>query len=161
MVDRSDLIAEHFQYLTEAYGLSRAQQEFAPQTMGNACVYFQSPVIGIRIAIDRNQVLVNIGDPAWPTREWLEFSQVLGYFAPAVIAYDFGEKTEKNTWDELVALQLGRLALILRQQCEPLLRGEVAMDAIVKHVRDNRAAEMREHFDKLSPGFSDNYPGQP
>jgi hypothetical protein len=115
---------------------------YDPEMMGNAIVVFKSSKAGIDVVIDRNQVLMTLGDPMESRNEWFEFSNVLKYFAPSLeSAYVFTEKTVENTWDEVIETQLDRLALILRQYCEPILRGDLSMKEEIKKIQENRKAE--------------------
>lgn len=147
MSDRADLIVQNFDYLINIYGFRIDRKEYDPQTMGNAIVVFKSPKFGIEVVIDRNQVLISIGEQLDPRMEWFEFSDVVKYFAPyAEDVYIFPDKTSGNTWNNVIEIQLRRLAVILRQYCEPLLKGESWMKAELKKIEEKRAAEMLKKF---------------
>ena len=147
MSDRADLIVQHFGYLINDYGFRIERKEFDPQTMGNAVVVFKSSKFGIEIVIDRNQVLISIGEQLDPRMQWFEFSDVVKYYAPdAEAVYVFPDKTAENTWDEVVEIQLRRLATILRQYCELLLKGESWMKEEIKKIEKKRASEILKKF---------------
>jgi hypothetical protein len=146
MVDRSDLIIQYFGYLINEFGFRVEQKVFDPQTMGNAFVVFESSEIGIEIVIDRNQVLIKLGDKMEPREKWFEFSDVLKYFSPSEEAYIFYEKTEDHTWDEAIEAQLKRLAIIVLQYCEPILRGRLEMKKELKAIEEKRVAKMLKRF---------------
>ncbi len=147
MNDRSDLIVQHFRYLIDEYDFKIEQKEFDPSAMGNAIVIFNSIKIGVEIVIDRDQVLISIGNRSDPRREWFEFSDVVKYFAPSMNnVYDFPEKTPDITWDEVVETQLTRLAVILRESCKPLLRGESLARTEIKKIEKERVDKMFGKF---------------
>ncbi len=129
MRDRSDLITHYFEYLITEFGFHIEQKEFDYQMFGNAFVRFKSTKVGIEVVIDRNQVLISLGDITKPRREWLEFSEVLRYFSPTEIAYIFYAKSENMAWDEAVEAQLKRTSYLLRRYCEPILMGNVETNA--------------------------------
>ncbi len=127
MVDRTDWILQYFGYLVDEYGFHVEKQEFLPQGMGNAYVLFESTKTGIEVVIDRNQVLIAMGDRAEPRRNWFEFSDVIKYFAPSEVAYIFYEGKNKLTWDEAVKAQLSRTSILLHTYCEPMIMGRLEM----------------------------------
>jgi len=111
--------------------------------MGNAVVVFKSPKFGIEVVIDRNQALISIGEQVDPRMEWFEFRDVVMYYAPdAENVYVFPEKSDENTWDEIVETQLRRLAIVLRKYCDPLLKGESWEKEEIKKIEEDRASEM-------------------
>lgn len=143
MDDRSDLIAKYFAYLVQEYGFHIERKEFDSQAMGNAVVVLKSSSIGIEIVVDRNQVLMSIGNLLDTRKQWFEFTDVVKYYAPSVDnVYIFPEKTHENTWDEIVESQLSRLATILRQYCEPLLIGKFWRKEEIEKIQENRKAEL-------------------
>jgi len=143
MSDRADLIVQHFGYLVNEYGFRVERKEFDRQTMGNAVVVFKSPKFGIEVVIDRNQALISIGEQVDPRMEWFEFRDVVMYYAPdAENVYVFPEKSDENTWDEIVETQLRRLAIVLRKYCDPLLKGESWEKEEIKKIEEDRASEM-------------------
>lgn len=151
MIDRADLIVKYFNYLVSEYGFRIEQKEFAPEVMGNAVVVFKSPTVGVEIVVDRDQVLVSMGDQKELRRQWFEFSDVLKHFAPSIKeAYIFPEKTSENTWNEVVEIQMRRLADILRQYCEPFLKGDLSGKEQIKQIEEKRTAELFEYLNSSS-----------
>ncbi len=151
MKDRADLIVQYFRYLVDEYGFKIEQKEFDPSAMGNAIVIFKSEKIGIEVVIDRDQVLISIGDQSDPRKEWFEFSDVVKYSFPSIEnVYNFTEKTADSTWDDAVESQLHRLSVMLLQYCEPLLKGKPLMRAEIKKIEEERVARM---FGKFQKGF--------
>jgi hypothetical protein len=147
MQNRSDLIVKKFEYLIVEYGFEVKEKNFDPEAMGNAYVIFMSLKNGIEIVVDRNDVLIAIGDSAEPRQDWFEFSDVVGYYAPSMESvYHFPEKTEDQTWDEFVEVQLDRLSGTLRQICEPLLRGESLKKKEIKKIEEQRVSDMFGKF---------------
>jgi hypothetical protein len=147
MSDRADLIVKYFDFLINEYHFRMERKEFDPQMMGNAVVVFKSSKFGLEIVIDRNQVLISIGEQLDARREWFEFSDVVKYYSPeAEDAYVLPDKTPENTWDDVVENQLRRLSVMLRQYCQPLLKGELWMKEELKKIEKKRAAEMYKKF---------------
>ena len=127
MSDRTDWIIQYFGFLVNDYGFRVEEKEFTPQMMENAYVLFTSLKTGIEVVIDRNQVLISMGDKSEAKEFWFEFSDVLRYFAPSEVPYIFYERTDDMTWDEAVKAQLSRTSILLRCFCEPMLKGELRM----------------------------------
>lgn len=147
MRDRAELIVQYFDYLTNEYRFHIERKEFDPQAMGNAVVVFKSLKFGIEIVIDRNQALISIGEQLDPRMQWFELSDVVKYYAPYEEGvYVFPDKTPENTWDDVVEIQLRRLSTILRQYCEPLLKGESWMKEEIKKIEKKRAGEILKKF---------------
>jgi hypothetical protein len=146
MIDRVELITKYFKYLVSDYGFIITQQEFDYSSMGNAFVIFKSPRVGVEVVIDRNQVLITIGDEKDNPRDWFEFSSVLNYFSPLVNAYEFPDKTEINTWDGVVETQLDRLSIILLQYCEPILKGDLTMKKDIQRIQEKNKAKLLVGF---------------
>lgn len=152
MNDRADLIVQHFNYLVDEYGFRIERKEFNPGAMGDAIVVFTSANLGIEIVIDRNQVLLRIGDQSDPRGAWFEFSDVVKHFAPSLDnVYDAPEKTPERTWDDVVEAQLAKLALVLRESCTPLLRGESLAKTEIKKIEKKR---VNQRFGKFFRGSS-------
>jgi hypothetical protein len=138
MIDRSDLILQCFGFLISDYGFQVDQKEFDASAMGNAYMVFISSKIGIEIVIDRNQVLIALGDRSKPRNKWFDFSHVLGYFSnSSEAAYLFPEKSPENTWDEIVLIQLNRLAHLLQHYCDRLLKGDLSMEGEIRVIEQN------------------------
>jgi hypothetical protein len=158
MMDNSDLIIQYFGYLITEFGFS---VEKDPHAMGNAFAIFKSSQVGIEIVIDRSQVLIALGDPMEARKKWLDYSYVLEYLSPSAVAYLdiaqlFDERrahhtSNKDTWDEVLEFQLRGLASMLRQYCEPILKGEPGMKQVIKEIKEKDFAEMLKHLNKSSP----------
>ena len=127
MDDRTDWIIQSFRYLIDEYGFHVDEKEFSPQMMGNAYVLFKSSKIGIEVVIDRNQVLISVGEQSEPRDKWFEFGDVLKYFAPSEVEYVFYERTDDMTWDEAVKAQLSRTSILLNRTCAPIIEGEIGI----------------------------------
>ena len=156
LIDRSDLIIQHFVYLIKEYDFIIENKEFDPSSMGNAFVIFKSSRVGIEIVIDRNQVLIALGDQTEPRENWLDYNDVLHYFAPLEVAYSnldklFDEKRANNrsntdTWDEVLEFQLNRVGFMLRRYCEPILKGDLSMIKDIKEIEEKRVTEMLKRW---------------
>jgi hypothetical protein len=133
----------------DEYGFSVVHEVYSPGIMGNAVVVFKSDTTGIKIVVDRSQVLVNIGKLTMPEEEWFELSDIVHFYAPALEdVYVFPRDFQNN--QDTVELQVGRLAQIIRQYCEPLLKGDFSDENQIKEIEKKRVADMLEHFKKLS-----------
>ncbi|MEW5868719.1 MAG: hypothetical protein AB1894_05535 [Chloroflexota bacterium] len=125
------LIKQYFQYLMDEYGFCVDREQYSPDTMGNAEVVVKLDSTTVQVVIDRSQVLIKVGATEWSERKWLDFAAVARYFDPSLKeAYVFPEVAEMR-----VEIQLDRLAHMLRQDCEPVLRGDFSM---AKQIRERR-----------------------
>jgi hypothetical protein len=153
MTNRSDLIVQYFGFLVSEYEFRIEEKEFSPQAMGNAVVVFMSSAVGVEIVVDRDQVLIRMGSKKDQRKLWFEFSDVLKYFAPSIEkAYIFPEKTLENTGDEIVESQIKRLSSILRQHCEPFLKGDLSSKNRIKLFEEKRTAELLEYLNSTPRG---------
>jgi len=157
---RSDLILQYFGYLITEFNFSVEKKVFDPGTMGNAFVIFISSQVGIEIVIDRDQLLMTMGDPMEPREKRIEYSAVLQYFAPSEVAYSdpaqlFNEKranhlSNKETWDEVVETRLHRVAFMLRRYCEPILNGKLGIKKVIEEIKEKNRIEMLQWLDKFN-----------
>ena len=138
MTNRDDLIVQHFEYLITEYGFSVTRKERDPRPNWNAYVVFESSKIGIRVAVEMNEIGIDMGNYSDSVYEWLDFRNIMKYYAPQIKeVYVLTRKTPETTWDDAVETQLVRLSWLLREYCEPLLRGEnIAKDEIKKIGKD-------------------------
>jgi hypothetical protein len=64
--------------------------------------------------------------------------------------YIFPEKTVDSTWEDVIDEQLNRLSLILRQYCDPLLKGDFEMKEEIRKIEKQRTDEMLEKFHQMA-----------
>lgn len=142
-----ELITLYFNYLITDFGFHVQKRLFDYSAMGNAIVEFRSSSIGIEIVTDRNAVSISVGDQLDEKREWVEFAFVLKHYAPALEhVYVYPEYTPGNTWDDIVLPQLDRLAKILRDYCEPLLKGDLSAMEKIKKIEREEVAKMEAEW---------------
>jgi hypothetical protein len=145
----NELIKKHFNYLINDYGFSIDREEHSTEQMGNAYIVYVSRAIAIMIVVDRSQVLLNLGEPSWPEREWFEFTDVVSFFNSSITeVYNFSESPIDHR--AYVEKQVQYLAYILRVNCEPLLRGDFSMQNQIREIEQKRVLEMLESFHELS-----------
>lgn len=148
----NELIKKAFMFLIDEYGYTVESEIYSPEIMGNSVVIYNSQSTGIKVVVDRSQVLINIGELSLPEKEWLEFGDVIKYFNPEINeAYDFSRGSLDN--QAYIESQAKRLALLLRQYCDPLLRGDFSMQNRIKEIEKDRVTKMFEHFKKLSEDY--------
>jgi hypothetical protein len=151
MTTSDSLIKQYFQYLIDTYGFFIDHEQYSPEIMGNTEIVYKSTQIGIRIIIDRGQVLVNIGNPSWPESDWFEFSDVVHYFSPEVkFIYAFQDNVQDEQID--VEAQIKRVARMCNQYCGPILRGDFSMQEQIRKIEEKRVAEMLRYFNSQSQG---------
>ena len=149
MFDPTEFIKQHFQYLVDEYSFSIDHEGYSPEVMGNAEVVLKSASTVVKVVVDRSQVLLNIGELSWPEKDWFEFSDVVQFFNPNLKeVYDFSVGSLDN--QAYIESQTKRLALLLRQFCEPLLIGDFSMQDEIREIEKKRVTAMLEHFEKLS-----------
>jgi len=146
-----DIIKRHFEYLIREYNFQIISEKFSPQIMGNTYITYCSASIGVRVTIDRSQVLINIGDILDSTKEWFDFSDVITFFNSSIEnPYIFIEKTYKNKEEDIIEPQVERLASLLHQNCDAMLKGELRMKEKIKDIEKKRIAELLVKFNKRS-----------
>jgi hypothetical protein len=147
MKDNSELIIQNLGFLTDVYNFRISRQEFDITAMGNAIVVFSSSKYNIEIVIDRNQVLISIGESKDNRDNWFEFVDVMKYYAPhETDIYQFPEKTKFITTEDIITSQLTRLAQLIRHNCEPILLGKNWNKVELKKIEGNRTAEFMNNL---------------
>ena len=144
----SEIIKTHFYNLMEKYGLSVLRESYSPKVLGNAEVVFTSDVAGIQVVVDRNQVLISIGNISWSEDSWFELTDVMGHYAPDQDAYIFLDK-EQNEQVSIEA-QVIRTARILDEYCRPLLEGDFSHTDQIRDLEAKRVTEMKKRFEDIS-----------
>lgn len=119
---KTEIIKAKFQFLLDEYGYSVQRELYSPEVMGNALVVFVSSTTGMMVVVDRDQVLVNIGDVSRPEKEWYEFSHVVHFRAPTLKEVYYFQKNLPDHHD--LEPQLDWIVHLLREYCEPVLRGD-------------------------------------
>ncbi len=148
MVKTTEILRTHLQSLIKEYGYSIVRERYSPEIMGNAELVLMSNITGIKFVVDRSQVLVNLGKVAWPEDEWFELSDVVHFYAPDIEVYIFPKGLQDH--NEKLELQVNRLVRILRQYCEPVLRGDYSHEDQIKEVERKRVEDMLDYYKKLS-----------
>lgn len=149
MTNRVGLINNYFQFLISDYGFNIENMEFDYHSMGNAVVIYASPFFGIEVVIDRNQVLIRIGEIHESRKEWFDLIDVVNYYThEEKKLYSFPEKNESNYWDEIIEIQLESLARVIYQFCRPILIGQPWHKEEIVKIRDKRVAEMLNSYSK-------------
>ncbi|MGA7193220.1 MAG: hypothetical protein WBW94_06280 [Anaerolineales bacterium] len=146
-----ELITLYFNYLITDFGFHVQKRLFDYSVMGNAFVVFESSSVGIEIVIDRDAVSISIGDRSDEKQEWVEFAFVLKHYASTLErVYVIPEKTSDNTWEDVIKYQLDRLAKILREYCEPLLKGDLSAMESIKKTQREEVAKMKAQWSKAA-----------
>lgn len=143
----SQLVKQHFGYLTSKYNFKICSDRFFPDVMGNAEVTFKSPKTGFQIVLDRNQVLAKIGQVNKSERDWFVFSDVISYFSPDVEnAYVFPD--DFSNYEQALEIQIERIANMIRDYCEPLLLGDFSMSDAIKEIEKRRVEKFLSNVRK-------------
>lgn len=149
MTSTISIIIDNFYFLVKEYNFYIVLEQYSPEIMGNAEVIYKSEKVMIRVVVDRSQVLLNIGEPSWPDRDWLDFSDVLHYFnANIESVYDFQKNNLNKPPD--IGTQLQKLAILLKQYCEPILKGDFSMSTEIRKIETKRISEMVDSFRKFT-----------
>jgi hypothetical protein len=157
MTNPLEIINKHFGFLITEYKFRVAKEEHSPDAMGNAYVTFVSASIGLRIAVDRGQVLLNVGSVSDKEKDWFDFTDVIAFFNSSVEnPYFFVEKTDENTTEEIIEVQVKRLASLLQRDCKPMLSGMVLMKDKIKEIERRRVEKMLAELNKLSEQYKKN-----
>lgn len=153
MKDVLSLIKESFHYLIHEYKFLIDREQYSPEVMGNASVVYKAANIGIQVVVDRSQVLLNIGESVLPDRYWFDFSDVMQYFAPHIKSI-YGFQNNDSRECPNIGGQLKELAVMLRQYCEPILRGDFSMSKGIREIETKRISEMLDEFRTYSQRHS-------
>ena len=147
----SDLVKQHFSYLLNDYGFAVADERYYPQAMGNAEVWLKSNLVGLRIVLDRGQVLVSLGPLSQPERDWFELYDVIRFFSPSLNVYEFPE--DFSDYKAALETQIKRLALVILHYCDPLLRSDFSMQEKIRDVETKQVEELLGDLNKMSQEY--------
>jgi hypothetical protein len=122
-------VRERFSYLMDDFGFSVIHEEYYPQSFGNALVVLESKDCRIRVLLEKEQVLVDVGPLSAPEEwsshapdYWFGLTYVTALLAPEAepMAYQFPDTSlDRNA---RIDRQLVRLAGILRPYCDQIAR---------------------------------------
>jgi len=124
-----DQVKERFCYLVQDYGFSVIHEEYYPESYGNAIVVLQSKDCRVRVLLEREQVLVEVG-PLWAPEDWSSHASDLWFDLTDITAfltqgtdrweYYFPDTSLDHAYR--IDRQLIRLAGILRPYCGRVFR---------------------------------------
>ena len=144
----SKAVKENFSFLITEYGYNIIQENYQPETMGNALVVFASRYTIFKIVQDRGQVLINIGEASMPRTEWFEFTDVIRFFSfdETLDVYQF---SSINPYDlPPIKEQVSRLAKLTRKYCTPILEGDFSMKQKIKELEKKRTDKLFNELGK-------------
>lgn len=145
-MNSNELIKVIFRTLMDEYGYSFTRDLYSPEFMGNAEVVFASDKTGIRIAVDRGQVFVNIGPLLQPKDEWVDLENVVHFYAPRVKGVYLFQRSNQSYSD--IESQVNWVLHVLRKYCKPLLEGNFSDYDRIKEIERKRVREMIETYQR-------------
>jgi hypothetical protein len=146
-MNNKELIKEIFNPLTYEYGFSITKDFYNPEFMGNAGVVFVFDKIGIKIVVDRDQVLVNIGTSSEIEEKWFEFEDVIHFYAPQMNGVYLFQRP--STFHNDIDSQLKWILHLMRKYCEPILRGDSTHFDGIKEIERKRVKELIETYKRI------------
>ena len=146
-MNNNDLIKAVFMPLMHEYKFSLIKDTYSPEYMGNSEVVFFSNKTGIRIVVDRSQVILTISSSLQNEEKWFEFEDLIHYFAPRMKGVYLFQRSEKKLND--VSSQARWILKIMRNYCEPLLNGDFIDYDRVKEIERKRVNELIETYKML------------
>jgi hypothetical protein len=149
---------QYFLFLTNEYGFSIIKESYSPEMkIGNGSVMYQSKLATIEIVVEKTEVRLKIGQRKGPLQKWLDFQDVMKYFAPEVEDAYVRSGASITLKDPLVVeTRLSNIVALLRKYCTPLLTGDFSMEPKIKEVEEKRA---RRIWGDAQPGSQDYQSG--
>jgi hypothetical protein len=116
----SELVRHHFQYLVADYGFSIVALRGREVNPGNVMNY-ESDRVGVEIRVMRAEVSVTIGTQSDPPDVWVDIGHLIPYLFPErdEPVYIYPESP-----DDQIEWQVKRIARLIRQTLDSVLRGE-------------------------------------
>lgn len=121
-------VKQRFSYLFDQYEFAVIHEEYHGQNDGNAIVVLESPACRIRVLLEREQVLVDIGPLSapedWSTpapNDWFGLTYVTGFLSKGTDQWEYA--IPQTTLDRNLRIdrQLVRLADKLRPYCDLII----------------------------------------
>jgi hypothetical protein len=133
-----DKLKSHLSFLIDQYHFHIQDEQYSPETMGNAFVLYVSRNVGIVVECDRNQIFVEIGLTSWPNKDWLQLGDIIRYFYPDVENVD--------NFDSSIDEQLKHITSYLKSIGETFILGDFSLYRQVKDVENRRVKKMLRDF---------------
>ena len=145
-------VRRQFDYLVKDYGFSVKQEFYAPEAFGNAVVELRSSEVGVRVLLDRGQVLVDIGPLSLPPESWFGLPSIVQFIASQAIDSEYIFPESWEDYDVMVSHQIERVANILRKYGTPVVAGSFkGWEEIGKRRGEEGEAEYRMLTGKRPP----------
>jgi hypothetical protein len=141
-------VLKYFTPLIQNYGYWIEEDLTLPLNVRKNLIILASSKTGIEIVLERgSQILVQIGQITKPRDEWFVFTDVIGYFYPGTVPYEFSDHPD---FQERIETQLKRLSHLILEYCTPILRGDFSMQGEIKALEEKRVAAMLVEFKKIN-----------
>lgn len=118
-----------FSYLFDNYGFAVIHEEYHGQSSGNAIVVLESPDCRIRVLLEREQVLVDVGPLTapedWSTpapNDWFGLTYITGFLSKGADQWEYAIPKTALDQDLRIDQQLIKLADKLHPYCGLIVR---------------------------------------
>ena len=135
-------IKKYFSFLFD-HGFSiKEKEEINTSAFGNGYYVFMSNKVGIKIVLDRGQVLMTIGKVSQTRRDWLEWSIIVDAYASGLKAYYFDLDTDS---------QVKWLGELLEKYCADVLTGDFGNQNLHVQIEDRIGHSFLDRFLRSYP----------
>ena len=141
-------VLKYFKPLIQNYGYWVEEDTTLPPEVRENLVILASSKTGIEIVLERgSQILVQIGQISKPRDDWFVFTDVIGYFSPGTVPYEFSDHPD---FQIRIKTQIQWLSHLILEYCKPILLGDFSMQERIKALEEKRITTMLEEFNKIN-----------
>lgn len=121
----TELVKNHFHFLIAEFGFSNLNEDYNLRVSSDRLVEFRSEATIVIVVDDKYSVCVHVGPVLEPPIAQVELTTVISFLAPdeQVSAY-ISPPELKGQPQKRIRYQVEKKALLLKQYCEPFLKGD-------------------------------------
>ena len=150
-MNKIEIIKQNFQFLVDEFHFINTQDKHSPSNL-YAVIEYQTEYTQVIIALDRGQVLINIGKSSWPKKEFFDFTYVVNYFNPSIEeVYIFPEELKG---EDSIEFQAKRLSEIMHDNCQQILSGDFSMADQIKEMETKYVKGLLDHLNQLTKNYN-------
>jgi hypothetical protein len=123
----SQMIRKHFEYLINEYHFSIREEYYGSEPFGDALIEFWSSTTIVSIRLDRLDIIVLIGPFGEEEAARLSLEVIIDFLTHGEIKLLNTSVNSRESFESRIEFLLKRYAYLLRQYCDPILRGDFSI----------------------------------
>jgi len=135
------LVRQYLGFLIDDYGFSLKEDINHSESFGEGVIVFWSKTTVVSIRLDRGEIWDEIGPSTEPPVAWLSQGAIIHFLTNEKRKFPINYTEYSNRIDTGIELMLTNYAQLLREYCEPILRGDFswwldACEFTLKYIQD-------------------------